>query len=492
LDLFFTLDLTNKKYPYKYQAIYHFLKQLIIDGNVEVGMRLPSSREMAKRYGVNRNTIKQVYEMLFADGYVSTVEGSGTFVAYSPKSLRLMEKSHRGFQLSQWALGISVKDGGPIKRGRINFNGSGFSPNLKHFPVEEWKKTVYQATRELDFLMTNDNFDIQGILPLREAIAAFLLRTRGLAVHPKDIVIINGVMQGIGILSPLLINKGDHVVVEEPSFESIKANFMASGASLLHVPVEPRGLEVKDWDSRLIYVTPSHQFPTGHVMRLEERIKLLQWAKEKNAIIIEDDYDSEFQRQGRPIEPLKVLDFEDRVIFLGTFAKTILPSLRIGFAVLPPDLVSPFLKARNLFGEYTTSILEQMAAAIFIKSGRLERHLRKMNRLYAQKYEAFQKAIKEYKLDCFDLIDTTAGMHVYGSWKHTREEYLQFESECLKRGVTWEDADYYYSLPTPKPKVIFGFAHLSEEEIRSGIQIMSEVMKTLYHFKGTGDSPPPI
>jgi GntR family transcriptional regulator / MocR family aminotransferase len=475
MTVFFTLDLNNSKYRYKYQAIYHFLKDLMIEGKVEIGMRLPSSREMAKRYQVNRNTIKQVYEMLYADGYVSTVEGSGTFVAYSPQKLRLMEKSDKSFHISEWGKRIPTLKNPPIKNGLIKFNGAGFSLNMNQFPVEDWKKTLYQATREINFLMDSENYDLQGLLTLREAIAAYLHRTRGMAVNPRDIVIINGVMQGIGILSQLLINQGDRVVVEEPSFQSIKANFITSGASLIHVPVEPNGLRVEDWDSRFIYVTPSHQFPTGHVMKLEERLKLLQWAKDRNALIIEDDYDSEFQRKGRPIEPLKVLDYNDRVVYLGTFAKNILPSLRIGYAVLPPDLVSPFLKARNLSGEYTTSILEQMAVAIFIKTGKLERHLRRLKRIYSQKYEIFKHSLDKYQFNAIDWVDTQAGLHLFGSWKHSREAYEKFEEGCATQGVTWQRADFYYSLPIAGPKVIFGFSHLSEREIEEGIKTMSMV-----------------
>ncbi|MHC0037775.1 MocR-like pyridoxine biosynthesis transcription factor PdxR [Pseudoneobacillus sp. C159] len=475
MDVFFTLDLKNSKYPYKYQAIYHFLRNLMIEGKVEVGMRLPSSREMAKRYQVNRNTIKQVYEMLYADGYVSTLEGSGTFVAYSPQKLRLMEKSQKSIQISDWGKRIPTLWNSTTKKGIINFDGAGFSPNMNQFPVEDWKKTLYQASRELNFLMDTGSYDLQGLLTLREAIAAYLHRTRGMAVNPRDIVIINGVMQGIGILSQLLINTGDQVVVEEPSFQSIQANFITSGASLLHIPVEPNGLMVGDWDSRLIYVTPSHQFPTGHVMKLEERLKLLQWAKDRNAIIIEDDYDSEFQRKGRPIEPLKVLDYDDRVVYLGTFAKNILPSLRIGYAILPPDLVPLFLKARNLSGEYTTSIIEQMAVAIFIKTGKLERHLRRMNRLYSQKYEAFKHSLEKYQFNAIDWIDTNAGLHLFGNWRDSQEAYAKFEEECAGHGVTWQRADYYYHLPIARPKVIFGFSHLSETEIEEGIKTMSKV-----------------
>jgi GntR family transcriptional regulator / MocR family aminotransferase len=479
MDLLFSLDLKNSKYPYKYQAIYHFLKDCILEGKLEIGTKLPSSREMARKYEVNRNTIKQVYEMLFADGYICTMGGSGTFVAYSPEKLRLMEKSNQSFHISEWATRIPADDFISPKKGATHFGGAGFSPDINHFPVEEWKTTVYQATRELNFLVNNQNYHLQGLLPLREAIAAYLQRTRGMNVNPNHMVIINGVMQGIGILSQLLIDKGDRVIVEEPSFQSIKANFVTSGATLEHVPVEPNGMQIENWDSRMIYVTPSHQFPTGLVMKLEERLKLLQWAKEKNAIIIEDDYDNEFQRKGRPIQPLKVLDYDDRVVFMGTFAKTILPSLRIGYIILPPDLIPHFLKARNLSGEYTTSIFEQMAAAIFIKTGRLERHLRRMNRLYAYKHDVFKMSLEKYQMDAFNWTDTNAGLHVFGTWRYSTEMYDLYREECLTRGVSWEDASYYYSLPATKKKVIFGFSHLSEEEISVGIETMGRVLKKM-------------
>lgn len=214
-------------------------------------------------------------------------------------------------------------------------------------------------------------------------------------------------------------------------------------------------------------------------MKLDERLKLLQWAKKQNVIIIEDEYDSEFQRKGRPIEPLKVLDFEDRVVYLGTFAKYILPALRIGFAILPPELIYIFLKARNLYGEYTTSVIEQMAAAIFIKTGKLERHLKRMRWAYSQKYQVFQESIFEYNLEGFDLVDTSTGLHQSGTWKYSKEEYLLFEEECEKHGVSCQSADFYFSALPPKPTIIFGLSHLSEEEIKLGLKTMGEVFKTL-------------
>ncbi|MBE4906734.1 PLP-dependent aminotransferase family protein [Bacillus luteolus] len=478
MNIFFTLDFEKSKYKYKYQALYHFIRDLILNGKVKIDTRLPSSREMAVKYNVNRNTVKQVFEMLIADGYVSSVEGSGTFVAYSPTKFNLIEKSSTNLRLSKWSKRIpsSPSKEKPIKA-TIDFGGAGFSPNLSHFPIQDWKKTIYEATRELNFLTEIPGYDSKGLIQLREAISAYIHRTRGMSTDPSQIIIINGVMQGIGILSQLLIDEGDKVVVEEPSFSSIQGNFITSGATLISAPIEPGGFSVKDWDSQLIYVTPSNQFPTGKVMSLEQRLNLLQWAKKKNAIIIEDDYDSEFRRKGRPIEPLKVLDYEDRVVFLGTFAKSILPHLRIGYAILPSDLVDEFLRARNLFGSYTTSALEQMAIALFIKSGKLERHLRRLNRIYSLKYEAFMLAIKTHLPDAFDWLDTDAGLHLFASWKHSSEKYKEFTKECLARGVQWESANEYYLNPPKQQKAIFGFSHLDEQEIEEAVKLMGEVFE---------------
>ncbi len=480
MNIFFTLDFEKSKCKYKYQALYHFIRDLILNGKVKIDTRLPSSRDMAVKYNVNRNTVKQVYEMLIADGYVSTVEGSGTFVAYSPTKLNLIEKSSTNLRLSKWSKRIpsSVSKEKSIKV-TIDFGGAGFSPNLSHFPIQDWKKTVYEATRELNFLTDIPGYDPKGLIQLREAISSYIQRTRGMNIDPSQIIIINGVMQGIGILSQLLIDEGDKVVVEEPSFSSIQGNFITSGATLISAPIEPDGFSVQNWDSQLIYVTPSNQFPTGKVMSLEQRLNLLQWAKKKNAIIIEDDYDSEFRRKGRPIEPLKVLDYEDRVVFLGTFAKSILPHLRIGYAILPSDLVEEFLLARNLFGSYTTSALEQMAIALFIKSGKLERHLRRLNRIYSLKYEAFMHAIKTHLPDAFDWIDVDAGLHLFASWKHSTEKYKEFTKECLARGVQWESAQEYYLNPPTQQKAIFGFSHLDEQEIEKAVKLMGEVFEKI-------------
>ncbi|WP_456275975.1 MocR-like pyridoxine biosynthesis transcription factor PdxR [Bacillus sp. AK128] len=477
MDLFFTLDINKTDYKFKYQAIYYFLRKLILEGKVQSGTRLPSSRMLASMYEVNRNTIKLVYEMLVADGYVTTIEGSGTFVAYSPEKLDLMKKSSKTIQLSKRSQKIKTNKS-EMNEGDfvINFRGAGFSPNINDFPLEEWKKTVYQASKDLNFLVEEGDYHLMGLPQLREAISSYLSRSRGMSVNPNQIVIINGVMQGISILSQLLINEGDHVVVEEPSFTSIKNNFLMMGAELIPSPLEPYEFSVSNWKSRLAYVTPSHQFPTGKVMSLDQRIQLLHWAKEQNAIIIEDDYDSEFRRKGRPIEPLKVLDYEDRVVFLGTFAKTILPSLRIGYLILPADLTKEFLKIRNLGGEYTTSIIEQMAISLFIKSGKFERHLRRLNRIYSHKAKVLYQAIQTYIPNVFEWIETDAGLHMFATWMHSTEAYNIFEKECLKRGVTWDTANQYYINQPLQPKVILGFTHLSDENIIKGFQIMGEVV----------------
>ncbi|MBM7661907.1 GntR family transcriptional regulator/MocR family aminotransferase [Bacillus mesophilus] len=481
MDLFYTLDLSQNDYKFKYQAIYHFLRELILEGKVQTGTRLPSSRVLASKYEVNRNTIKLVYEMLVADGYISTIEGSGTFVAYSPQNLNLIEKTNKKIQLSTRSQKIIDKKTQPPSKEKIevDFRGSGFSPNITYFPLDDWKKTIYQAARDLNFLVVEEQYDIKGLPALREAISSYLNRSRGMMIKPNQVVIINGIMQGITILSQLLIDVGDHVVVEEPSFTSIKNNFMTMGGELIPAPIETQDFQVRDWESRLIYVTPSHQFPTGKVMSINQRINLLQWAKKHNSIIIEDDYDSEFRRKGRSVEPLKVLDFEERVVFLGTFAKSILPSLRIGFAVLPPDLVDDFLKIRNLGGEYTTSILEQMAVGLFIKSGKFERHLRRLNRIYAQKYDVLLQAIKKYLSNAFEWNETDAGLHLFATWKHSAQDYIIFENECLVRGVVWETANHYYINPPPQPKVIIGFAHLSDDDIIKGFQLMGEAFKAI-------------
>lgn len=469
-----------QEYRFTYLALYHAVKEAIATGALNHGMKLPSSRELADLYQISRGSVNQVYDMLVADGYVVSEVGRGTFVTYQVNQNLLLETVESPLQLSDWGekicrmpLSNQKEEGSPInvdfRIGRTDYT---------QFPSHEWNRVMYAEVRSFLAKQHEEANVAQGHLPLREVIAVHLSRTRGIPANANRIVICNGSMQAITLLAQLLVNQGDPVIVEEPSFTGIKKAIASAGGVPIPVKVDKFGIQVHEWESRLLVVTPSRHFPTGSVLSQDRRRQLLDWASRKGSIIVEDDYDSEFRWGGRPVEPLKALDQEDRVVYVGTFTKTTLPDLRIGYAVLPKRLVEPMLRVKQLFDPHPSNIMEQRALAAFMKSGHYERHIRRMKRVYGKKYTVYHRMLQEKLGTLFTFFQSDAGLHIYSEWKRTEDEFIQLRSACRQKGVIWEDATAYFMNPST-PTACFGFAHLNEEEMKEGIEIILEAWDSI-------------
>jgi GntR family transcriptional regulator / MocR family aminotransferase len=238
--------------------------------------------------------------------------------------------------------------------------------------------------------------------------------------------------------------------------------------------LDGQGLVIEPWDARLAFVTPSRQFPTGTVLSLPRRQALLQWAAERGAVIVEDDYDSEFRHRGRPIEPLKVLDRAGRVVYVGTFSRTMQAQLRIGYAVLPERLLEPFVQALRLYEPYPASLLEQRALAQFMASGGYERHLRRMGRLYSRRFELFRRLLDSWLGRLFEVVPSDAGLHVFARWREDDASYERYRERCRQAGVMWGDGrSYFYE--NAFTSACFIFSHLSEARIMEGLERMKAV-----------------
>jgi GntR family transcriptional regulator/MocR family aminotransferase len=464
----------------KHLALYHALKHVIVAGQLTYGMKLPSSRELAALYLLSRGTVNQVYEMLAAEGYVTSVVGSGTYTAFQPQDKEKDASQRAALRLSRFgealqSQNLRVKES--ISDIAVSFVIG--KPDFKHFPHEIWSRVMYSEVREMMVSLQKEAFVTQGHLPLREAIARYLLRARGIQTQVEDIIVLNGSMQAIALISQLLVNPGESVVMERPGFAGFRSAIKAAGGKVIEAEVDQAGMKLADWEARLLFVTPSRQFPTGAVLSLERRQALLQWAARQGAIIVEDDYDSEFRHHGRPIEPLKVLDAQGRVVYIGTFSKTMHPDLRLGYAVVPSGLRDAFLKAKQLFEPHPTGILEQRALASFMNSGQYERHLRRMKRIYSRRYDCMFTEMTRMLGDLFEFIPSDAGLHMFAWWKGSHEKWSRFKAACRDAGINWSDGDPNYAEHKQRPSACFGFSHLEEPEMRKGIDMMRNIANSI-------------
>jgi GntR family transcriptional regulator/MocR family aminotransferase len=480
MDLQIQFQSFSHLYKVKHLALYHALKHAIVAGQLNYGMKLPSSRELAALYLLSRGTVNQVYEMLAAEGYVTSVVGSGTYVAFQPQDKEKDTSKHAALRLSRFGEALQSNKLRVMESiGDIVVSFDTGKPDFKHFPHVMWSRVMYSEVRAMMSSLQKEAFVTQGHLPLREAIARYLQRVRGIQAQAEEIIVLNGSMQAIALLSQLLVDPGESVVMECPGFAGFRNAIMAAGGNVIEAEVDQAGMKLADWEARLLFVTPSRQFPTGAVLSLERRQALLQWAARKGAIIVEDDYDSEFRHHGRPIEPLKALDTQGRVVYIGTFSKTMHPDLRLGYAVVSSGLRDALLKAKQLFEPHPTTILEQRALASFMNSGQYERHLRRMKRIYSRKYDRMFAEMTRTLGDLFEFIPSDAGLHMFAWWKGSNEQWKQFKTTCRDAGIIWSDGDPNYAEHKQRPSACFGFSHLEELEMLKGVEVMRKIADSI-------------
>ncbi|SDD32254.1 GntR family transcriptional regulator / MocR family aminotransferase [Paenibacillus sp. UNCCL117] len=472
-----------RRHPTKHEALYEALRDTIVNGRLGFGMRLPSTRELAALYGLSRGTVNQVYETLASEGYVVSSVGRGTSVAYRyapPAAHSPAEEAEDDFHLSAWAQRLTEPPSEPrlqaaeAQSAIINFASGRTDRRL--FPREAWNRCLYAQIRAEEGRGEGDGSGAQGDNRLREAIAMYLRRTRGLRAQANHIAVVHGSMQALALIAQLVLNPGDRAVAETPAYSGVRRAIRSAGGHVIDAAVDSAGIRPEEWEARALFVTPSRQFPTGAVLSLERRQALLAWASSRRAVIVEDDYDSEFRHRGRSIEPLKALDRENRVVYVGSFTKTMPPSLRIGYAVLPEPLVKPFVLAQALYEPVSSNVLEQRALAAFMASGGYERHLRRMKRTYGRKFARLADLLQSRLSGLFDWVPSDAGLHLFGWWKGGPAAYEAYRSACRTAGVLWADAPPAESgAEAGRQGAYFHFSDLSEEEMEEGVRRMCEL-----------------
>jgi GntR family transcriptional regulator/MocR family aminotransferase len=462
----------------KQEALFEAIRAAILSGKIPLGTKLPSTRRLSEWYGVSRGSVNTAYDMLYSEGYVQAEVGRGTYAAYRPAVLKQpggAPDTKASIPLTSWAERLAPvpvphrsKATTLLPQDMIDLSFGSTDPDV--FPMEAWKREVYTVIRELADRQYEDAFAPHGHRALREAITQHLARERGIRTDPEHIMITNGSMQAIALLAMLLVKEGDHIVVENPSYSGIYRAVRSAGGRIISARVDEHGIVPDNWMARLLFVTPSRQFPTGAVLPLERRTALIEWASRREAIIVEDDYDSEFRWGGRPVEPLKTLDREGRVVYLGTFSKSMLVDLRIGYAVVPDALAEPFKRTKFLIEPYPSGIVEQRALARFMSSGGYARHLRRMQRICGRRLLYFRSRLEETAGDRFELYPTDAGLHLFARWLGGEESYAKLKRDAAEEGVRWTDGAGYWLDGKGPVSALFGFAHLKEHELQTAIE----------------------
>lgn len=478
------------------QQVYEALRRSILEGRLPPGSRVPSTRALARDLGVSRNTILLAYDQLLAEGYVVGRIGSGTFVAAELPDAMLAagrggaagrEEPPGAPRLSAYGERVRKVDPldvpGQTRRGpasplRYDFRYG--SPSVAEFPHEAWRRLLARrarraSARSLGYGRT------EGEPALREAIADYLGRARAVACRPEQVVVVHGSQQALDLVARLLLDPGDVVVVEEPAYQGARKVFLAAGARLVTAPVDAEGADLSALPpeadaARLVYVTPSHQFPTGATMSLARRLALLAFAERTSAFVIEDDYDSEFRYEGRPIESVQGLDRRGLVIYVGTFSKVLFPALRLGYLVLPEALV-PLVAAAKWLADRHTATLEQEVLADFIAEGHFERHLRRARAHNAARRAVLLEAIETHLGPRAEVAGANAGMHLL-LWLPgvPAADVGRLVASADAAGVGVYPVAPYYLEPPERAGLLLGYASLTESEIRQGIARLAAVV----------------
>lgn len=462
------------------------IKGQIDSGLLGPGARLPSTRSLAVEWGVSRTTVTAAYEQLIAEGYLETRQGARAQVArgLGPPRTAPEDSSHSGDpdrlsafgrRLADFAL-PSVSD-----RGRLVADFRYGDLASADFPLLDWRKAVGAA-----LLRRPARFrygDPRGSSNLRAALQGYLWRARGLRCEPDQIVVVTGSQQGLDLCARLLLDPGDRVVMEDPGYNLARQLFGAAGAELIPIAVDREGLRTNGLPlARLAYTTPSHQFPLGSVMSAGRRRELLAWAQRTGAFIIEDDYDSEYRFDIGPIPPLQALGGSGRVIYLGTVSKTLSPTLRLGYLVVPSALIRVFAKAKRLMDRHTPS-LEQEALAALIESGAYERHVRRVRRTNAERRTALLAALARHLPGAVTLAGTEAGLHIV-AWLNGIPEAAEddFIARASDAGLGIHPISPLYDgtghAPRPdRAGLVLGYAALAVASIEKGVELLSELIR---------------
>ncbi|KRR07449.1 PLP-dependent aminotransferase family protein [Bradyrhizobium valentinum] len=452
--------------------IYRQIRQAILDGRLRPGERLSPTRELAAALTVSRSTVTVAYESLLAEGFATSHTGAGTFVSHQFEAKRPASKTRRST-----ARAIRVRrvwETIPLPRAfdraaRFDFRTG--LPDASLFPHRAWRRVVARALRSRE-MAAGVYENPAGNRDLRAAIARHIGISRSVSASPDDVIVTNGTQQAVDIVARVLLEPGDVVAMEDPGYRPLKELLKALGARVIGVPVDSEGLVVQALPAgaRAVYVTPSHQFPLGVAMSLSRRRALLAWAERNNAVVVEDDYDSEFRFGGRPLEPLQTIDSAGRVAYVGTFSKTLLPALRLAFMVVPPSLREAAHKAKFVT-DWHTATIAQSALAQFIDEGAFARHIRRVSRIYSERHAMLTAEIKRNFGDYLDLIPSSTGLHITACARGASADHIDaIVSRAFELGVAIDTMSPCRVDGKPPAGFVLGYGAIETARIAEGLK----------------------
>ncbi len=476
-----------------YRQLYEELRTRILGGRLRGGVKLPSTRDLATQLHVSRNTVTAAFDQLLSEGYLTGRTGSGTYVcsrlpddllradsgSATPAEAVLVRLSARAqlmLELPQTA-SVAPVEWGPAAPRPFRLH----TPAMDAFPFAQWHRIMSHRWRTAGHELFCYG-DAAGYRPLREAVAAYVKAARAVRCEPEQVLIVSGTQQGLDLTAKTLLDPGDSILLEDPGYIGARSAFCIAGARVIPVPVNEHGLDIaagarKAPGARLAFVSPSRQYPLGITMSLTRRLELIEWAKRNEAWIVEDDYDSEIRYSGRPLASLQGLDPHGRVVYVGTFSKVLMPSLRLAYVVVPPGLVDAFTQAKA-HSDWSCPQFEQAVLADFLTEGHFARHIRRMRALYQERQEFLVEAARRRLGGLLDVRPENAGMHLVG-WLPPGVDEGAAARAAVDAGVDAAPLSTYALEPYPHGALLLGYASFGERDIVAGVEKLATALEQL-------------
>ncbi|MEX1041637.1 MAG: PLP-dependent aminotransferase family protein [Pirellulaceae bacterium] len=486
-----SLSLDNNSSQPLHLQIYFGIRDAILSGRIAPKTKLPSTRALAKMWCVSRSTVVLAFENLTAEGYLQSQSGSGTYTCeLQPDRFQRVEgkgpANNTTFQEGRCRIALSARGQKVVEQFQVRrqlvdqprpFRPG--VPGLETFPIAIWRRLSSRRWRSMSSksFAQDESF---GYLPLREEIVRHLRVSRDVHCESDQIVIVSSTQHALTLIAHALIDPGDPVWIEDPGYLRAQSSLAAAGATLVPVPVDADGFNLKaayktNRNVRLAYVTPSHQYPLGTMMSLDRRLEMLEWASRENGCIIEDDYISEYRYAGRPSTALQGLCNSERVIYMGTFSKVFSPALRLGYLVLPHSLLEAFQAERSLV-DRGPSYFDQVVLADFLKEGHFDQHIRKMRKLYAERRQTLRNALEATLEGFLEIGGNDAGMHILG-WLPQPLSDISVTTVLAEHGIMAPPLSHYCLSPPRRGALLLGFAGYGEDQLIEKVDLMSRVLR---------------